>query len=344
MYNPLIALLLGLLVLAVLMIIFWPERGLWSRWNHLRQLSERVRTEDALKHIYKMESNGESATLQSVAGVLQINPNQAAELLATMEEAEMVTSKGDSLCLTTPGRQAALHVIRAHRLYERYLADETGYTEAEWHDLADVQEHTLSPQEADQLSAQLGHPAYDPHGDPIPTSQGQIQSHGGKSLTTMPLNENLQIVHIEDEPEAVYAQLVAEGLYPGMRVRLLEITPRRVRFWANGDEHILAPIMASNISVAPVTNGNEVHEEPTQTLDMLPFGEKGEILSISGRVRGPERRRFMDMGILPGTKIEVELNGPASDPRAYLIRGTMIALRKEQARMIAIRNLKEEVQ
>ena len=76
-------------------------------------------------------------------------------------------------------------------------------------------------------------------------------AHGGLPLTTMPLETPLLIVHMEDEPEAVYAQLAAEGLHPGMNVQISEKTPQRIRFYANGEDHILAPIVANSISVRP---------------------------------------------------------------------------------------------
>jgi DtxR family Mn-dependent transcriptional regulator len=162
----------------------------------------------------------------------------------------------------------------------------------------------------------------------------------------LPLDTPARIVHIEDEPETVYAQLVAEGLYPGMRVRLLEVSPTRVRFWANGDEHLLAPLMAVNVSVAPVevaapTDSAAVAVEPGETLAVLRPGQQGQVVAISPRCRGAERRRMMDLGILPGAVIGAELISPSGDPTAYRIRGAMIALRREQAQLINIQRLTE---
>lgn len=336
MSTPALYLIVGLLVMLLLALVFWPQQGLWARWRRMRRITERVLIEDALKHLFQVESRGERPTLQSIAGALQVNPNQAASLLAEMSRLELVSQAGDRPQLTAKGAQAALQVIRAHRLWERYLAEETGYSEAEWHDQAEQREHRLTPAAADALSARLGHPTHDPHGDPIPTAAGEIQPHGGVPLTARQPNESLRIVHVEDEPETVYAQLVAEGLYPGMQVRLVEVTPQRVRFLADGEEHLLAPLVAANISVVPLADEMALAEEPQETLDRLPAGETAEVLQISRRARRPERQRFMDLGILPGTQIEVELAGPAGDPRAYRVRGSVIALRKEQAQMITI--------
>jgi DtxR family Mn-dependent transcriptional regulator len=343
MQSPAILLALGLLILLLLVLLFWPQQGLWARWRRMRRNTQRVLIEDALKHLYQVETRGERLTTQSLAGALQIHPNEAAGILTEMAQLDLVSQVGDCPQLTAEGAQTALQVIRAHRLWERYLAEETGFSEAEWHDQAEQREHRLTPEAADALAAHLGYPTHDPHGDPIPTAAGEIQPHGGVPLTARQPNDSLRIVHIEDEPEMLYAQLVAEGLYPGMQVRLVEITPRRVRFLADGEEHLLAPLVAANISVVPLEAEAPLAEEPQETLDSLPVGETAEVLQISRRVRRLERQRFMDLGILPGTQIEVELTGPVGDPRAYKVRGSVIALRKEQAQMISIRRLEEQM-
>jgi len=143
----------------------------------------------------------------------------------------------------------------------------------------------------------------------------------------------------------VYAQLVAEGLYPGQTVRLIEVSPQRVRFWANGDprsvaagagEHVLAPIVADNISVAPIRSEAVAAEPAGESLHALKPGEKAAVVRISPRCRGSERRRLMDLGLLPGTIVEAELVSPGGDPTAYRVRGAVVALRKEQAQFIHI--------
>lgn len=336
MLSPALLLILGLFTLFLLAVLFWPQQGLWARWRRMRRITQRVLIEDALKHLYQCETRGERPTTQSISGALQVHPNQTAEILEEMARKELISQVGDRPRLTAEGAQAALQVIRAHRLWEHYLAEESGYNATEWHDQAEQLEHRLTPEQADALSARLGYPTHDPHGDPIPTAEGDIQPHGGEPLTAHRPNESLRIVHIEDEPEAVFAQLAAEGLYPGMHVRLVEVSPQRVRFLADGEEHLLAPLVAANISVVAQEDSKPA-EEPLETLDTLPSGETAEVLQISRRAPRPQRRRFMDLGILPGTQIEVELNGPAGDPRAYRVRGSVIALRKEQAQLIAIR-------
>ncbi|MBN1147623.1 MAG: metal-dependent transcriptional regulator [Anaerolineales bacterium] len=344
MPDPMTALLIGLLFLAVLTLLFWPNGGLVGHLQRVSQHSARIRREDALKHLYNTERQGGQATLESLAGALDANIRQATAVLTELQSQELVNLDNHVFRLSSTGREYALRIIRAHRIWERYLAEETGFRETEWHDIAERYEHRLSPEAVEALSAQLGHPTYDPHGDPIPTADGEIIIHNGRPLADMPLDTPLRIVHMEDEPKAVYAQLIAEGLYPGIEISLTEITPQQVRFWAESDEHILAPIVAANITVAPIPQ--EDYELPCfgQPLDILEPGQKGEVISLSPRLRGADRRRMMDLGILPGTIIQAEMLSPGGDPTAYRIRGALIALRREQAQLICINPQPEAVQ
>lgn len=309
--------------------------------SKLTDSTQRILSEDALKHIYKTEERRRRATLQSVAGTLEIALDQATQLINKMATHHLLRMEGEDFYLTSEGQDYALQVIRAHRLWEHYLAEETGFDQADWHNMADRQEHLLSPEETEALSARLGHPTHDPHGDPIPTADGEIVPHGGQPLTTLAPGEAGRIVHLEDEPAVVYAQLVAEGLYPEMEVLVAEVTPQRIRFWAGGDEHILAPIVAVNISIAPLVAGQIDQIRRGKRLTDLARGERGKVVNISPACRGPERRRLMDLGILPGTVITAEMNSPSGDPTAYLIRDALIALRKEQADLINITHLEE---
>ncbi len=340
MYDPLIALLTAVAVTSVVLVLLWPRRGLVPRWRRERRMTKRVLSEDALKHIYNRELEGRHPSMESIAGALNISLNETADLFAQMEADQLVQVKEGNIHLTTNGQEAALHIIRAHRLWERYLAEETGYSEEAWHEQADLWEHSLTPDAADNLSAQLGHPRYDPHGDPIPTASGKIVDHGGEPLTKSSSESNVRIVHLEDEPEVVYAQLVAEGLHVGQIVRIIESTPKRVRFWTNGNEHVLAPIVASNISVVPLTRRETVEskdEVGQARLSSLKIGESAEVIAISHAFRGADRRRLFDLGILPGTMITAETRSPSGDPTAYIIRGALIALREKQAQMIKVK-------
>lgn len=337
--HPAFALALGLFALAALAVLFWPVRGLF--WRLLPRLysSERVTVEDALKHFYDAEYRGVNASLHSLAGALEISGDRAAKLLGKLEERGLVEGSGGVPRLTDRGRREALQVLRIHRLWERYLSDETGLPPTEWHARADAREHRTAPEMADALARRMGEPRYDPHGDPIPTKHGEIAPAEGVPLGEFAVGEVGEIIHVEDEPESIYAELVAEGLSPGMRVRILETSPRKIRFATGSDEHVLAPVVAANLTVRRL----EIRPEevgPFDSLADLELGESGRIVRLSARCRGSERRRLLDLGLIPGTVVAAELCGAGGDPIAYRVRGALLALRRRQASLLYIdRNL-----
>jgi DtxR family Mn-dependent transcriptional regulator len=341
MPNPLIALLIAAIITSFLLWLFWPVRGIFWRWQRANEMTEQVISEDALKHIHQCEIHNRRPTMQSLAGSLNISPNKVADVLDRLEQQEFLSIEGDQFVLTPTGRDYALRIIRAHRLLERYMADATGFGEEEWHDRAERLEHSLSLEEIDRLSARLGNPTHDPHGDPIPTSRGELVYADRTPLVNLETDKPARIVHLEDEPEAVYAQIVAEGLHVGQIVRLIESSPQRVRFWAGGDEHLLAPIVAANIAVMPLPEEQEDDVSMGEPLTNLKIGEVAQVVGISPRTRGIERRRLMDLGIIPGTSIEIEMSSPSGNPAAYRIRGAVIALRQSQAEDIRIQRSTE---
>ena len=341
MMDPLNALLGAAVMLGCACFLFRPRSGYFWRWRQARRLTGRVLTEDLLKHIYNCEYQQRIATVESLSGALGIPRGRASDLLVRSGAGGLTVTDGGSVRLTTQGRDYALRILRVHRLWEHYLAEETGVAAADWHSEAERREHDMSSEDVERLDRKMGYPVYDPHGDPIPTGAGDIAPKRGTHLTEHPVGVAAMIVHIEDEPEPVYAQLAAEGLHVGMRVELIEVLPQRVRFWADGEEHVLAPLLADHISVAAVTDGAE-SEASDETLSGLRQGEVGHVVRLSGSCRGLERRRLMDLGILPGTRIQVEMLSPSGDPTAYRIRGATIALREEQAAQVQIRVELEE--
>ncbi len=337
MTEPLLTLIIGIFFILLLVFLFWPGKGFFGGKKKSKEEQLRIRIEDALKHLYHSEYERLSCTLNSIAGTLSISTDEAAKIVSEMEALELVDRKAEEIKITNEGRLYALRIIRVHRLWERYLADETGVGEEEWHLAAEEIEHKLNPNEANALAAQIGNPVVDPHGDPIPTADGRVREYKGKELNSLQPGEYAHIIHIEDEPHAIYAQLVAEGLYKGKQVQMLEVTRERIKFLANGEEVVLAPLFAKNITVAPIKD-EEKFKGKIKTLSSLNVGEKGTVLAISKRCRGQQRRRIMDLGVVPGTEIEVEMKSVGGDPVAYRIRGTSIALRKNQADKIFLNN------
>jgi len=338
MNSPLGALIFALGVIALGALLFWPDRGLYWRWHNIYQRNARVLQEDALKHFQHCVFEKSQPTLTSLAGALDVSVNKVTEVLENLQALNLVEMKGNDFSLTPEGSKYALRIIRAHRVYERYLAEKTGYDEADWHLQAHRLEHKLSLDEVEELAEELGNPTHDPHGSPIPTADGEISFHKNAiPLTQLAQGKTARIVQMEDEPEAVYAQFTAEGLFLGQKIHLVEVSPQRYQFWSEDGEHVLAPLIAKNITVVPIAvEATDEEKLPGQPLTMLKPGEEAQVVGISSRIRGAERRRLMDLGLLPGTVISVEMESAGRNPVAYRIRGAVIALRNIQARNIFV--------
>lgn len=318
-------------VVAVALILLGPGRGLVWRWRKARRQHQRILIEDALKHIHNRRHQDYHATTESLAGALGLSLRKAIDLIAHMEAQGLLRSTGEGLRLTPQGRGWALQVIRAHRLWERYLADEVGLPLRKLHAAAERHEHRLTPTDLDALEAGLDYPRRDPHGDPIPTAGGDLEPPSGKSLIHWPTGKPAEIVHIEDEPEAIFAQIVAVGLLPGLVVEVLESGEQGLHLRMDGDECWLAPVVAGNIFVSTPPPESMLPAE-AERLSALRPGEKATVLALE--CRGLTRRRFLDLGLTPGVTIECAMPSMLGEPKAYRVRGTLIALRREQAAQI----------
>lgn len=332
--SPELALSLFALLVALIALAVWPRHGMVARLGRLRLAGERISREDALKHLFKCEYRGREATLESVAGSLEAGRAQAAATLADLRDAGLVRADRPTR-LTDEGRTYALRIIRTHRLWERYLADRTGVEPGEWHERAEAQEHFLDADEVDRLSARLGHPRYDPHGDPIPTSSGEIAAPLGTPLSELPPGTEGMVTHLEDEPRELYDRLLKSGLSLRMRIRVLEPNGSRMRIRADGREIDVDPMAAGNVTV-DVRRLPESHDASRRTLSDLAPGASARVAGISAACPGVQRRRLLDLGIVPGTPVTSELSATAGDPVAYRIRGALVALRREQQDWIRI--------
>lgn len=333
--DPLLSLVVFALGILVATFLLWPRVGLFWRWRSAGRGAERVLLEDGLKHLYTCEVAGHRSTTESLAGILGVTRGRALEIASRLEETALARHGEDGLSLTEAGRSYALRIVRTHRLWERYLADRTGVIPGEWHAAAEDAEHALSEEEVEGLASRMGHPLYDPHGDPIPTATGELPPARGVLLPTLSTGATACVIHIEDEPEEVFRVLHAEGLRVGSRIRLAAHGPDGVRLLLEGREIHLAPAAARNLTVEQIAATE--HDPDVERLDALRPGESAEVIRLAATVQGPSRRRLLDLGVVPGTVIRADLSSASGDPVAYRIRGALIALRRVQAHEILVR-------
>jgi len=296
---------------------------------------DRRRLEDALKHLFEQEYRGRHASVTSLAGALRLSDATIIALAGRMQAQKLIVARGQDLDLTPEGERLALQIVRAHRLLERYFADEARLPIRDVHAAAERREHTLSPAEADRLSASLGHPTLDPHGDPIPTRDGTVAPASGTPLTSWPAEQTGRVVHLEDEPEISFAQIVAEGLHVGQILRVIESRADRIVLTDGESEFRLAPAVAANVFLA-ATDASLAHTGVVRLSD-LSKNDRAEVVGLDDACQGFSRRRLMDLGFTEGARVRPMLQTFAGDPRAYEIRGTLVALRREQASQVLVR-------
>jgi DtxR family Mn-dependent transcriptional regulator len=307
-------------------------------WNRLRRTRQRVLVEDALKHLHTCEWQGHLATTDSLAGALGLSRRRAIRLSARMQSQGWITLAEGGLRLTPDGERLALQVIRAHRLWERYLADEARMPLTGVHAEADRREHQRDAETMLALDAALGHPKTDPHGDPIPTAEGELPHPDSQPLAAWPVGQPATIVHLEDEPETIFSQIAAQGLRPGDRIKVIEADEHRIVFTDDLETHVLAPVLAGNIFVVAA----EPVEEPMSIdrLTTLELGRCAVVHRLEDALQGFTRRRLLDLGLTPGAEICAEYASFLGDPVAFRVRGSLIAMRREQARHVLIRTVR----
>ena len=130
-----------ILFILILVVTFIPRIGLLAVYKTYRIAQEREQVEDALKHLLDREQQGRHASPESLAGTLDMQRGNVMRLIENMETQDLLESRGAELHLTTQGERWALHVVRAHRLWERYLTDEARMPLEKVHSEAHRREH-----------------------------------------------------------------------------------------------------------------------------------------------------------------------------------------------------------
>lgn len=306
--------------------------------NPLRN-KEREETQDALKHFHECEYEGGGAlsTPESLAGAIGCTRNHAVEIIRRLKNALLCDYVGNGVKLSKKGRDYARQVIRAHRLYETYLATKTATPPSDWHKKADRIEHSLGGDLADRLSDKLGHPRFDPHGDPIPTRFGSLPALSGQDLLSINPPACLRVLHVGDEPETLARQLNVVGVAPGSYLYYTARDESKLLLTLEGREIALGHGEATLIRVELLPNDAWQSHADVFPLARLREGESAIVSSLSPACRGAERSRLLDLGFVRGSLVEADMASPFGSPMAYRVRGALVALRASQASLVLVR-------
>jgi len=334
MIQALTNLIYGLVVILFATLIFLPKFGLLGIFRKSKLDKSKILIEDALKLLYEIEYSGTNFNVEKFAKGLKINRKKADDLIFQLLEMKLIVSESN-ITLTEFGKEYALKIIRIHRLWERFLADETSEKESEWHSIAEQKEHSIDENEISKLNSKIGNPIYDPHGDPIPTADGNLPTQYGIDLTELKIGETAKIIHLEDQPKEIYSQLIILNFAVGISLKLNNRVNEKFYLELNGNSIEVDESLCRNVTVEKINSEDLL----TGTVDLteLKKGEEAEVVMISRSCRGQQRRRLLDFGIVPGSVISTEIESLGNDPRGYRIRGTIVALRNKTAKQIFVR-------
>jgi DtxR family transcriptional regulator, Mn-dependent transcriptional regulator len=183
--------------------------------------------QDYAKAIYSLAERGTDAVSTSaLAERLQVSPASASAMVKRLETIGLASHEPyHGVRLTAAGERVALAVIRHHRLLELYLSEALGLPWDRVHEEAEVLEHAISPELSDRIEEVLGHPTRDPHGDPIPTADGEIRVTPTRPLSDFEPGEAGTFVRVSDSDPEMLRYLSSRGISPGDRFEVVAKEP-----------------------------------------------------------------------------------------------------------------------
>ncbi|HTQ67228.1 MAG TPA: metal-dependent transcriptional regulator [Solirubrobacteraceae bacterium] len=183
--------------------------------------------QDYAKAVYALEvrSSGEAVSTNDLAERLGVTPGSVSAMVRKLDDLGLVEHEPyKGVRLTEQGREVALEVLRHHRLIELFLAQELGMGWDRVHAEAEVLEHVLSEELEQLISTRLGNPTVDPHGDPIPTHEFEIEEVPTRSLDELAPGTVGRFVRVSDSDPKMLRYLTGQGVTLGDR---LEVTGRQ---------------------------------------------------------------------------------------------------------------------
>jgi len=219
-----------------------------------KELSPNI--QDYLKRIYELTRDGGMATTSELAEVMAISPASVTNMLQKLSVTDppyLTYIKHQGVQLTDEGRRTALKILRRHRLLEEFLVVKLGYSWDEVHPEAEILEHAMSPLLEERMDAVLGHPGFDPHGDPIPDSNLDLPKIRQSALNNLETGQGGQILRVPHEDPQVLRYLGKCGMRPGVEIKLLSRTPydqtMRLLITETGEEVVIGPTLGEQITV-----------------------------------------------------------------------------------------------
>jgi DtxR family Mn-dependent transcriptional regulator len=183
--------------------------------------------QDYAKAIWTLaRRSDEPVSTSALAERLEVSAASASAMVKRLESLGLATREPyHGVELTPAGERVALEVVRHHRLLELYLAEALGMSWDRVHEEAEVLEHAISPELSELIAQKLGNPTVDPHGDPIPTRDGEIHEPPTTALADLQAGERGILVRVSDSDPEMLRYLHGRGIAPGDRFEVLAREP-----------------------------------------------------------------------------------------------------------------------
>lgn len=180
--------------------------------------------ENYLKAIYSLaERDASETSTTQIAERLQTKPPTVSDMLRKLADKKLISyEKYKKVQLTKAGRQVAILIIRKHRLWEVFLHDKLEFAWDEVHEIAEQLEHIHSEQLIVRLEKFLGFPKYDPHGDPIPSANGEIGPLQRITLIELEPGKSCQVVGVKDSSALFLQYLQQIDIGIGTKIKVIE--------------------------------------------------------------------------------------------------------------------------
>jgi DtxR family Mn-dependent transcriptional regulator len=180
--------------------------------------------ENYLKAVYHLSNAGElDVSTNSIAEEMDTKAASVSDMLRRLSEKEMVNyRKYQGVKISEKGKTAALQVIRKHRLWEVFLVEKLKFNWDQVHEIAEQLEHIKSPLLIQRLDDFLGHPKFDPHGDPIPDENGLFKEKPQVPLSEVEISGDGIVVAVKDTNSMFLQHLDRIGIYLGAKTKVTE--------------------------------------------------------------------------------------------------------------------------
>jgi len=180
--------------------------------------------ENYIKTIYHLQSDGDTVSTNEVAASLQTKPASVTDMLKKLKAKKLLHyERYKGFRLSAEGKKVALGIVRRHRLWEFFLAEKLAFEWNEVHDLAEELEHVSSRKLIDKLDAYLGHPRFDPHGDPIPDTHGRMANTEQVMLSRWPLNTNAEVCGVAGQQGELLTMLSDKQIQIGTKIQVKKV-------------------------------------------------------------------------------------------------------------------------